>query len=212
MIKIEYKEMTRKELAGHYRKVLFETFKCSDMTGLPLIKDMMNNAIELLKPHLDNIQRPMSDEERKKYTENGIDISWNLSIPEDAIRFYRLVHNNSAYESYQNAAYLISLCHQAIEYGRVSHQDKASQIISCYLELSELEGINKLNNSKGAKDQVRKKMWDDIKYYWKDNRKHPKNNTKEAEAIMDSDVYKKTGATFKKEVISKKIGKWRKGK
>ena len=182
--------MKRQKIADQYETILNHAVNSQTMTGLPVIKEMLEDVITVLEPWKSKIQRPMSEETKKKYAEKGIDISWNLHNPDDGFEFYLMTNGNKDIpEPLQRAALLVRLCTEVIDFGRIQ-KDKVGLIISSYRWLDEAEVHNRVRAAKKSKDKKSKTLEDELKTHWENNIDPTKKATDAAILLERCDVYK----------------------
>lgn len=136
--------MTRKEISEQYRAIFRQIVHIPEFTGLPVLKEILADAVGVLSKWEAMPQRSLTDEARRLYAEKGIDTAWDLSNPEDAIRLYQLTRDDESISlAIKQVVLLIVYCNNSIAAGRIT-KDKVDPIIDTFWYLDDAEKeINK---------------------------------------------------------------------
>lgn len=195
--------MNRQELAYHYELIL----KQPDISGVRLLNEILDDAIELLAPWVDKVQRSgLNDQDRQLYADKGIDISWQLRQPHDAAVF-NLAARDILPKELLPAALLTRLC-TAVIAGEDNRPNTVQQIINAYRQLDSAQAYNQrlaANNKKNANFKQRK---DALMEYWQGNIDPNLSASKAAELLKQSDVYTQYKKPPKDEVLERYIREW----
>ncbi len=200
--------MKRQKIADQYEAIFKHVVNSQTMTGLPVIKEMLEDAITVLEPWKGKIQRPMSEETKKKYAEKGIDISWNLHNPNDGFEFYLLASGNKDIpEPLQRAALLLRLCTEAIDLGEIKN-DRLGLIISSYRWLDAAEVHNRNIAAKKSKDEKSKTLENKLRTHWENNIDPAKKAPDAAILLERTIIYIESCTKPKRSTLERYVRKW----